>query len=563
MLLPVSTGFARFSQNQLSSRFTIVYVIWFKKLQDASTNASLVESSDLGYTLAVLNNNGSLARIIRNSAVFFIWGILFALAYSQSPLYTSNQNQYFLHGLAQAGVGELSADWLANTLDPTPVFSVFVTWIYSALPYSPIFYAIYGLLLAIYLFSIEGIITIIYRWSGKDIRRTIFVAGLLVIHSAGWRFGLSRILSPEWSYVLEDGFAGQRMLGTVLQPSAFGVFLLLSIYLYLRDRAYLAVLAAVFAATVHPTYILGAGVLTGCYMLDSYIRERRLIHSLSLGLLGLLCISPVLYNSLNVFLAGEGGAAFQAREILVYFRIPHHAVVSEWFTLVALTKMLLILSALFAARRSRLFLILAISNLVLLVLTIIQVTTGSTVLALLFPWRLSIYILPLSTAILFGWLTDRLIGSQYFQDERRQKILLGASYGLIAIVVVIGVVRFTLDLGRKTSIPEYAMQAYVAQNLQPGQTFLTPIKMQDFRIATGAPVYVDFKSIPYRADEVIEWYRRIRLADRFYQSKDCGVLESILEEEVVSQVVSSSSLACSTLDMIYQDDSYLVYRVDR
>jgi len=31
----------------------------------------------------------------------------------------------------------------------------------------------------------------------------------------------------------------------------------------------------------------------------------------------------------------------------------------------------------------------------------------------------------------------------------------------------------------------------------------------------------------------------------------------------VSHVVSSNSLLCSSLDMIYQDDSYLVYRVDR
>ncbi len=526
-------------------------------------NASLVKCSDLGYTMAMLNSNGSGARLVRFTAALLIWGILFTLAYSQSPLFTSNQNQYFLHGLAQAGVGQLSADWLANTLDPTPVFSVFVTWIYSALPYTPIFYLIYGLLLVVYLFSIQGIIAITYRWSDKDVRRLIFTAALLVIHSAAWRFGISRILSPEWSYVLEDGFAGQRMLGTVLQPSAFGVFLLLSIYLYLRERAYLAVLAVVIAATVHPTYLLGAGVLTGCYMLDSYLRERRLIHSLSLGLLGLLCISPVLFNSLNVFLAGEGSAAIQARQILVYFRIPHHAVVSEWINLVALMKILLILIALFVARRTRLFSILAVSSLVLLALTITQVVTGSTVLALLFPWRLSIYILPLSTAVLLGWLTERLIAARFFQDESRLKILVVVSYALSATVVVIGVIRFTLDLGRKSSIPEHAMQAYVAQNLHPEQTFLIPIKMQDFRLATGAPVYVDFKSIPYQADEVIEWYRRIRLADSFYQSTDCSVLETILKEQLVSHVVSSNSLVCSSLDMIYHDDSYSVYRVDR
>ncbi len=521
-----------------------------------------MESSDLGYTLAVLNDNRSVLRPLRYIAMFLMWGFLFTLSYTQSPLYTSNQNQYFLHGLAQAGVGQLSTDWLANTLDPTPVFSLFVTWIYTALPYPPIFYVLYGLLLAIYLFSVQGIIAIIFGWSDGDIRRIVFTAVFLVIHSAAWRFGLSRILSPEWSYVLEDGFAGQRMLGTVLQPSAFGVFLLLSIYMYLRGNAYLAVLAAVFAATVHPTYLLSAGVLTGCYMLDSYLQERRFKTSLSYGLLGLLFVLPVLYNSLNVFLVGDESAAVQAQQILVYFRIPHHAVVSEWLNLVALTKIVLILLTLFVARRTRLFLILAISNLVLLVLTIIQLTTGSTQLALIFPWRLSIYILPLSTAVILGCLTDWIIGTRFFQNQRGMNVLISASYVLIATAVIVGIVRFTLDIQRKANVPEADVQTFVANNLTHGQTYLTPIKMQDFRLATGAPVYVDFKAIPYQADEVIEWYRRVRLADRFYQSAECATLETILEERVISHVVYSSTLACPSISRIYQDQNYLIYRVD-
>ena len=33
--------------------------------------------------------------------------VVFALAHTQAPLYWSNQNQYFLHGLAQGGLGDL------------------------------------------------------------------------------------------------------------------------------------------------------------------------------------------------------------------------------------------------------------------------------------------------------------------------------------------------------------------------------------------------------------------------------------------------------------------------
>ena len=62
---------------------------------------------------------------------FISWAFVFAVIYAQSPLYTSNQNQYFIHGLASAGYGYLQQDWLANTLDPTPVFSFLVKWGYT------------------------------------------------------------------------------------------------------------------------------------------------------------------------------------------------------------------------------------------------------------------------------------------------------------------------------------------------------------------------------------------------------------------------------------------------
>ena len=44
--------------------------------------------------------------------------LVFALSYQQWPLYSSNQNTYFLHGLADGGVGFLELDWLAQTADP-------------------------------------------------------------------------------------------------------------------------------------------------------------------------------------------------------------------------------------------------------------------------------------------------------------------------------------------------------------------------------------------------------------------------------------------------------------
>src|SRR5438132_1452700 len=84
--------------------------------------------------------------------------VAFALAHTQSPLYFSNQNQYFLHGLADGGLGQLSRDWLAQTRDPTPVFSALIATGYRHLGEWS-FQAAYFLLLMGYFLSVRWLVS--------------------------------------------------------------------------------------------------------------------------------------------------------------------------------------------------------------------------------------------------------------------------------------------------------------------------------------------------------------------------------------------------------------------
>ena len=146
------------------------------------------------------------------------FGLLFGIIYAQSPVYTSNQNQYFLHGLAAAGFGNLNFDWLANTIDPTPVFSKLIYITYLIAHNEFIFYFYYIVLMAIYLCSLIGIIRTIFNLQ-KHESILLFITTLIIIHSAALRFFLARGIGDEWTFVLEGGVAGQRVLGTVFQPS--------------------------------------------------------------------------------------------------------------------------------------------------------------------------------------------------------------------------------------------------------------------------------------------------------------------------------------------------------
>ena len=168
--------------------------------------------------------------------VFTLVTICFSIAYAQAPLFTSNQNQYFLHGYAQAGDGFLNQDWLANTDDPTPVFSTIVEITYRYFRFEFLFYVYYTLLMGVYIFSLMGIMLKTIDLGSSPVNKVLLLALIITVHSAGIRFALSRLFGDNWTFVLEDGVADQRLLGLVFQPSTFGILLILSIYLFICKR---------------------------------------------------------------------------------------------------------------------------------------------------------------------------------------------------------------------------------------------------------------------------------------------------------------------------------------
>ncbi len=120
-----------------------------------------------------------------------------------------------------------------------------------------------------------------------------------------------------------------------------------------------------------------------------------------------------------------------------------------------------------------------------------------------------------------------------------------------------------LDNQRKILDAERKVQAYIYTHKTDRDTYLTPVKMQDFRLFTGAPVYVDFKSIPYKDADVLEWYRRVQLADRFYNEKDCDILQDLSAEGVTHAVLPSQDrpLECPLVEETYRDQDFAVFRL--
>lgn len=83
---------------------------------------------------------------------WLILGILYSIDLVQHPLYTENQNTKFLHAAAKTGQGFLEHDWMANTLDPLPLFSFLVESLYR-MGTIEVVYILFPVLSAVFLYA--------------------------------------------------------------------------------------------------------------------------------------------------------------------------------------------------------------------------------------------------------------------------------------------------------------------------------------------------------------------------------------------------------------------------
>jgi hypothetical protein len=145
-------------------------------------------------------------------------------------------------------------------------------------------------------------------------------------------------------------------------------------------------------------------------------------------------------------------------------------------------------------------------------------------------------------------------------------ILSIASLASIMLLTLIGAARFKLDVEERANSLELHMMQYVRESKRSGHVYLVPTRLQDFRLETGAPIYIDFKSIPYAQDEILEWHRRILRAGRLYREKReaCDILETFVQEGVTHVVLETNDpiAACKYLREVYVDSNYGVYRID-
>jgi hypothetical protein len=496
---------------------------------------------------------------------FPLWGFLFALAYTQAPLYSSNQNTKFLIGLARAGMGSLQSDWLANTIDPLPVFTALVYLTHRFLNEN-LFYLYHGLLLAIYLYSMLRIASHLYQIDRSPLQYVVYISLLIGLHSYVLSDTSSRLVGENVREFLTYGVANQYVLGPIFQPSVFGVLTLLSIYLLLIRRAILAVCILALVCTLHSAYLPTAGLLTGAYVISAAMSEKNIRRSLLvLAWFVILCLPVLAYNYLYLGPTSADTWA-TAQHILANFVIRDHSLPGQWLGIPAAGKAVLIILALVLARASSLFLIILLPFAFGAAMTIFQLVLEVDSLGLLAPWRASATLVPLSTCVITGYLVSRLVPRS--GHDLHSRLLVACSLLVCAVSLVGGVNRqMTVEPSVRRTDPNSLVMNYVREERRAGNNYLVPVRWMDFRLYTGAPAVVTFRSHPYKDVEVIEWYERMLFAQRFYELSDrqlCDVARDGAARYRVTHVVLTKGqlgTACDNLNEVKRWSDYAVYRV--
>lgn len=431
--------------------------------------------------------------------------------------YFSNQNTYFVHAALESGrFPGLARDWLASTADSTPLFTFLGATIIAQL-------GAYGLVLANALLGalfVGGLILCaeaILSVGGNPIVRFLAMATIIVLWFA--------FPSPVRSVVF-DGVADQYLFRGFLQPSSFGVLFVWALWGFASGRKTLGIAAAVLAVSMNPSYLITyVGVLVAAEFLMHPSRGTLLRRAVRGPLfIGTIAVVPLVSLSYSRFSPSDALSFAEACRILADERIPHHAHPAAWVSWSLLPKAVIVGFAVRVAPSRGARALLGMLG-VGVTLSLVAIGAGAPALLLTFPWRLSSVLVPVSTAVVVVWACARVSS---FAARRCALAMALLSAVLLANATGSGYRRML-----RAPTPELALIAALRSELNVehgvGRLLIHP-DWEEVRLNAAAPIFVDWKSHPYRDLDVLEWWRRVRLARAFYgpsESARCSVLDEI------------------------------------
>ena len=335
-------------------------------------------------------------------------GLLLTIIYPMQELFSGNQNIYFLWGMAELLPNTFDADPLLNSPNPYPLFS----WLISIFPVQLLSIwttILYSVLNAVYSFSLFGIANEVANIYRHKSRLFSFAAIFLFLHSAPiWGTHFNLISSVDLRWVWDSGIAEQGVLRGYLQPSVFGVFLLLSFHFAARKNFTAAILAIAPAAMIHANYLFLGGILTVLYLIQARFEKKTILAS---SLLFLVVLPYSIYLTSNFLLLDAEIKTQINSAVTKTFETNLHINPKNWGN----AKLLLQFTVMFLG-----FVILRKSNIRKLYFSVLSISVALTAIAYLLdittlislnPWRFSIILVPVSVAVIVSRIVSSSVWS--------------------------------------------------------------------------------------------------------------------------------------------------------
>jgi hypothetical protein len=277
-----------------------------------------------------------------------------------------------------------------------------------------------------------------------------------------------------------------------------------------------AVLVGV-AALFHASFLLHTAFIAGFLMLYLFFRgEKR--SAFWVGGLYAVIVAPLAVYILTQMMDPFSS---QANQILAQYRVPHHTLPARWWDLTewAHTFIVALAVGLLLWRGKGLLRWLPAAIALYLALGIGYVAlSGNLNVAILMPWRASGYLyavaqLTVLTAGIFG-----VVKVLNLLHKHADSFIFVLSAALLCMGIFTYGVFNTLEENFKdlSSYDSYSFFIQIRDETPPDSMFITPLDEVSFRLAAQRPVYVDWKSHPYKGKEVLEWWQRVQFVEGFY-----------------------------------------------
>ena len=419
---------------------------------------------------------------------------IFAMTVQQFELFKGNAN-HLIHSIKEFDDNKLQNDWIANQEHHLPLFTYFNNLLIKIFSKN-IIYLIHTLLLGVtpfYLFLIS-----------KELFPKLDQKYLKLI----W-FGVFIFIFHENSFF--SGVAGQSSIDAGYQPASFSVFFFIGIYFFLIEKNFLSILFICLAASFHPTYVLHSGFLV-LGILGYYFWSKKYLNFFKILTIYSIFILPITIFIILNFFTIDKNLTLIGQKILLE-RIPHHANIHSWLSYKDFFFLATYVYAIHLIKKNNRFLVFfTIFGLCPILLSIVQYFINNNSIALAFPWRSSIIIAPISSIIIFSYFLEKIK-----LNEFKLKLI---SYFLIVLTSTFFFIKshyiknLNSDFRNKLILTQE-----IKKNYDLVERILVPTNLSHVRMNSGLPIFVDWKHHAFRFDQLIEWEKRIILANKFYNSK--------------------------------------------